>query len=226
MFKKLFGYYSDFNFKNITSPKFRHLFLVLFWPVYLTGFILTEKLIVPVYDMYIPLDDLIPFCELFVIPYVLWYACLAFVSLYTLFFDVPAFKKLYTFLFVSSLFTFAIYIMFPNMQSLRPTEFARDNFLVDIMKNLYAADTNTNVCPSLHVVFSMGLLFAMWNTPHFSTAAWRIANAAFTVLICMSTVFLKQHSVVDIFAGLGLSFAIMPFIFRKKDNKNKKAKKE
>ncbi len=222
----MFSYYKDFKLKNIFTPKFNHLFLVLFWPVYLTGFMLTEKFVVPTYDVYCPLDDLIPFCELFVIPYVLWYAILAFVSLYTLFCDVPAFKSLYKFLFVSCFFTFAIYIIFPNMQNLRPTEFARDNLLIDIMKGLYAADTNTNVCPSLHVVFSMGMLFAVWNTKHFDSTAWRIANTAIAVTICLSTVFLKQHSVIDIFAGVVLSFAIFPFIFLKKVKKNKNIEKE
>ncbi len=212
----MFDYYRDFNFKNITSPKFRHLFLILFWPVYLALFVLTEKYLVPIYNIYCPLDNIIPFCEFFVIPYVLWYALLAFVSLYTLFFDIPAFKKFYTFLCVTSVITFTIYILFPNMQNLRPTEFARDNILVDVMKNLYAIDTNTNVCPSLHVVFSMGMLFAMWNSKHFKTPAWRIVFLVITVLICLATVFLKQHSVIDIIAGLIVSFAVFPFVFSNK----------
>ena len=96
--KALFDYYGDFNFKNITSEKYRHLFLLLFWPVYLTLFVLTEKYITPIYTVYCGLDDLIPFCEFFTIPYFGWYAMLALVSLYELFFDIDAFKKLYKFL--------------------------------------------------------------------------------------------------------------------------------
>lgn len=212
----LFDYYRDFNFKNITSPKFRHLFLLLFWPVYLSLFVLTEKYLVPVYNVYCPLDDLIPFCEFFVIPYVLWYALLAFTSIYTLLFDIPAFKKFYKFLCIASIITFAIYILFPNEQNLRPTEFVRDNALVDVMKNLYSIDTNTNVCPSLHVVFSLGMLFSLWNVKHFSTPVWRIVFLIITVLICLATVFLKQHSVIDIVVGAALSFAVFPFIFLKR----------
>ena len=185
----------------------------MFWPLYLSLFVLTEKYIVPIYDIQCYIDHLIPFCEFFVIPYVLWYAMLAFVSLYALFFDIPAFKKFYTFLFISSAISFAIYILFPNMQNLRPTEFARDNILVDIMKNLYAIDTNTNVCPSLHVLFSMGMLFSLWNSKHFKTPIWRTVFLIIIILICLATVFLKQHSVIDIAVGLALSFALFPFIF-------------
>lgn len=218
----MFSYYKDFNFKNITSPKYRHLFLLLFWPIYITTFVLTEKYVTPVYTVYCPLDDLIPFCEFFVIPYVLWYGFLAFVSLYTLFYDIAAFKKFYTFLSVTCIITFAIYIIFPNMQNLRPTEFARDNILVDLMKGLYAADTNTNVCPSIHVIFSLGMLFTLWNTKHFKTIKMRAISVAVTLLICVATVFLKQHSVIDIFAGAALSAVVFPFTFLNLKHKNKK----
>ena len=222
----MFKYYKDFNFKNITSPKFRHLFLLLFWPVYLTLFVLTEKYVTPVYNVYCPLDDLIPFCEFFVIPYVLWYALLAFVSIYTLFFDIPSFKKFYTFLSVTCVITFAIYIILPNEQNLRPDTFARDNIFVDVMKNLYSIDTNTNVCPSIHVIFSIGMLFALWNSKHFSSALWRTVSVIVTVSICLATVFLKQHSVIDIFAGVVLCAAVFPFVFLNLRGKNKKFKKE
>lgn len=222
----MFDYYKDFNFKNITNPKFRHLFLILFWPVYLSLFILTEKFVTPIYNVYCPLDDVIPFCELFVIPYVLWYALLAFVSIYTLLFDIPSFKKFYIFLSATCIITFATYIIFPNMQNLRPDTFARDNILVDVMKDLYAADTNTNVCPSIHVIFSIGMLFTVWNSKHFSCAVWRTAWVVVTVLICLATVFLKQHSVIDIFAGAALSAVVFPFAFLDFGVKSKKIKKE
>lgn len=224
--RALLSYYKDFNFKNICSAKYRHIFLLLFWPVYLTAFILTEKYVTPIHNVYCRLDDFIPFCEFFVIPYVLWYALLAFVSVYTFFFDVPAFKKFYIFLSVTCVITFSLYVIFPNMQNLRPDTFARDNILVDVMKNLYTIDTNTNVCPSIHVIFSLGMTFALWNTKHFSSALWRTISVLVTVSICLATVFLKQHSVIDIFAGIALSAAVFPFTFLDLKNKNKNFKKE
>ncbi len=222
----MFDYYRDFNFKNITSTKYRHLFLLAFWPVYLSLFVLTEKYVTPIYNVYCGLDDLIPFCEFFVIPYVLWYALLAFVSLYTLFFDVPSFKKFYIFLSATCIITFSLYIIFPNMQNLRPQEFARDNIFVDIMKNLYVIDTNTNVCPSIHVIFSLGMMLTLWNSKHFSTALWRTVSVIITVSICLATVFLKQHSVIDIFTGVALSAAVFPFAFLDLKRKNKNFKKQ
>ena len=208
----MLDYYGDFSFKNITSKKFRHIFYLIFWPVYLSLFLITEKYITPTYNIYSSLDELIPFCEFFVIPYFLWYGLLAFVSLYGLFFDVVTFKKFYKFLCVSSALGFALFIIFPNHHNLRPDAFVRDNIFVDAMKNIYAIDTNTNVCPSIHVVFTMGILFSLWNSKHFSSALWRVVLIIIAVLICMSTVFLKQHSVIDIFVGIVVSFIVLPFI--------------
>lgn len=102
------------------------------------------------------------------------------------------------------------------MQNLRPQEFARDNILVDVMKNLYAIDTNTNVCPSIHVIFSLGMLFTMWNSKHFNSTLWRIAELIIAVSICLATVFLKQHSVIDIFAGVIVSAIVWPFVTKRK----------
>ena len=222
----MFCYYRDFTFKKITSKKFRHLFFILFWPAYLLAFVLTEKFVTPIYNIYSPLDDLIPFCEFFIIPYFLWYALLAFVSLYTLFYDVNSFKKFYAFLTISSAITFLIYIIFPNMQNLRPDTFARDNVFVDAVKNLHAVDTNTNVCPSIHVVFTLGMLFALWNSRHFGTVVWRVVLIAVTIAICLSTMFLKQHSIIDVVAGILLSAVVFVLVFGKFNTQNKFLKKE
>lgn len=208
----MFEYYRGFKLKNITNQKYIHLLYILFWPVYLALFIVTEKFVVPAHNMYCALDDYIPFCEFFVIPYFLWYGLLVFVSLYGLFYDIATFKRFYKFLCISSAISFILFIVFPSEQTLRPDTFARDNFFVSVMRDrIYVVDTNTNVCPSLHVVFSLGMLFSMWHSKHFSLTKWRIISVILTILVCASTVFLKQHSIIDIFVGIALSFAVLPF---------------
>ena len=108
------------------------------------------------------------------------------------------------------------------MQELRPTEFVRDNFLVEFMKGFYEFDTNTNVLPSLHVVGSFAVLYGSWNAKWLNTSFMRFIMTVQTVLISISTVFLKQHSIIDIIVGFVLSLALMPlsdWIFSKFDNK-------
>ena len=45
-------------------------------------------------------------------------------------------------------------------------------------------------------------MVSAWNSRHFHTPGWRIIFGAVTILISMSTVFLKQHSVLDVFAAV------------------------
>ena len=95
-----------------------------------------------------------------------------------------------------------IFVLFPNCQVFRPAVMPRDNFLTDIVVWLYSFDTNTNVCPSLHVVGSVAVMLGAWDSRHFSTRGWKLAFAAVAFLISISTIFLRQHSVLDLIAAI------------------------
>ena len=199
----------------------------MFWPAYLLLYAIAESPLFSEYHViHTGLDDVIPFCEFFIIPYVLWYALLAFVSLYTLFLDIPAFKKFYKFLIVACIITFAIYFIYPNCQDLRPDSYPRDNIFTDVVKHLHSFDTNTNVFPSMHVSFSVGMLFTMWNVKPFNKIIPRIISTLITISICLATVCLKQHSILDVYSGVGLAALIFPFIYLNFKGKNKKNKKD
>jgi len=112
--------------------------------------------------------------------------------------------------FIIITYTVAVltYVLFPSMQLLRPVEFERNNIFTQIVTFLYGFDTHTNVCPSLHVVGSMAVMFAGFDCNRIKKSVK--VNAYFVItaiLISVSTVFLKQHSVIDIFWGLVLSIA-------------------
>ncbi len=195
--------YRQFRLKDVRKPEYRHLLFLLGWVGYFALYFLTERLIpyeacVPVYS---PLDDLIPFCEWFVIPYVGWYGLIVFSLIYFALYNTENFKKLMTFIIVTQITAMAIYILFPNRQDLRPLVFERDNILTRIMGLLYSFDTSTNVCPSLHVGYSIGIMSTFLKE---RGAAWytKLWVSAFCVLVCISVSFVKQHSVVDIFAAL------------------------
>ena len=153
------------------------------------------------------------FVYLFVFPYYFWFVFLVGIHLYTLFFDIPAFKKLMYFIIITYTITTVIYIFYPTKQELRPTEFVRDNFCVDIVKALYDFDTNTNVCPSLHVIGSFAVYFTTLYCKPLRTPLWQAILVILTVLISISTVFLKQHSIIDIIAALAVCTAAFPFAY-------------
>jgi len=195
--------YKQFRLKEIGKPEYRHLLFLLSWVGYFALYFLTERFIphdacTPVYS---PLDDLIPFCEYFVIPYVGWYLLIVGSLLYFMFYNPENFKNLMKFIIVTQIVAMTVYILFPNRQDLRPFFFERDNIFTRIVGLLYQADTSTNVCPSLHVGYSIGIASAFLKESSVSkfTKTWIIL---FCILVCLSVAFVKQHSVVDIFAAL------------------------
>lgn len=199
---------------NITSPEYRHLLLLLYWPIYgLTFLILERGLTLNYHPVESALDAKIPFCEYFIPAYYFWFVFLIGIHFYTAFFDVPAFKKLMYFIMITYTVTSIIYIFYPTKQELRPTEFTRDNLFVMIANGLYNFDTNTNVCPSLHVIGSFAVLFTSWQCKRFRSFWWQLGFILSTLLICLSTVFLKQHSVIDIWAALAVCAVAYPFAY-------------
>ncbi len=207
---------------NILSPEFRHVLLLLYWPAYLLSFILLERLCpAPVYNtVWCKLDDMIPFCEWFIFAYMSWHVSLLWMSLYTLAYDIDAFKRFMWYLIVTTIMAEIVYVVWPNQQLLRPdlAALGRENLLTMAAGLIYTVDTNTNVCPSLHCIGGFAILFAAMSIPRFRTAGWRIFFWIFALLICASTVFMKQHSIVDFFAAIPV-ILIGYYIFYFRDRK-------
>lgn len=195
--------YREFRLSKINEPQFSHLKLLLGWVGYFALYFLTENLIASdrCYVVHSWLDDIIPFCEVFVIPYVFWYLLIVISLVYFAMYNVDSFKRLSTFIIITQIIAMAIYIIFPNRQDLRPIEFPRDNILTDIVRFLYTFDTNTNVCPSLHVGYSIGIA-SVWLKEKDVSKAWKAFVFVAVVLICLSTMFIKQHSIVDAFVAI------------------------
>ena len=195
--------YRTFRLNKINEPQFAHLKLLLGWVVYFALYFLTENLIPAekCQPVHMWLDDVIPFHEVFLIPYVFWYFLIVFSLGYFLLYHVDSFKRLQTYIIVTQLTAMAIYILFPSRQDLRPAIFPRDNFLTDCIRILYAFDTNTGVCPSLHVAYSIGIA-SVWTKEKGANIWWKSFVVVAVILICLSTMFIKQHSAVDFFAAL------------------------
>lgn len=195
--------YSQFRLSRLNEPRFSHLKLLLAWPLYFLMYYLTERLIPAeiCHVMHSRLDELIPFNEFFVIPYVLWFFLVAGSLLYFALYDVNSFKKLMRYIITTQVLAIAIYIAFPNRQELRPEVFPRENFFTHCVSLLYSLDTSTNVCPSLHVAYSLGIA-STWLKSYVPGKGSKIFIAVFCALVCVSVVFIKQHSALDIAAAL------------------------
>lgn len=195
--------YKTFRLSKIKEPQFYHLLYLLGWIGYFTLYFLTENLIPRenCFPVHCWLDDVVPFCEYFVIPYVGWYFLIAGSLIYFALYNPDNFKNMMKFIIVTQITAMVIYIVFPNRQDLRPDEFANNNIFTGIVKLLYTFDTSTNVCPSLHVAYSVGIA-STWLKEASASKLCKALITFFCFMVCISVAFVKQHSVVDIFAAI------------------------
>lgn len=206
--------YSGFRLSRLGEPRFSHLLLLLGWVGYFIMYLLTENLIPaeschPVHSV---VDDWIPFREEFLIAYCFWYVLIVISLLYFMLYDVDSFKKLQTYIIITQVIAMAIYVIYPTRQDLRPASFERENFLTALMAYIYSVDTNTGVCPSLHVAYSLGI-GSVWLRYKGASWPWKTFVAAAVVVICLATMFVKQHSFVDVVAGVALSAVTEVLVF-------------
>ena len=189
---------------------------ILIVPLYTLAFFVAESVVTEGrFISYLPVDDYIPFIEAFVVPYVAWYPLLFGVGIFLLIKDEEVFKRYMTFIGISFFSIIILNVIFPNAQELRPEVMPRDNVFTDLVSAIYKADTNTNVIPSMHVVGAIGASVACLYSKKFSTP-WRVVILTVAVLTSLSTVFIKQHSILDGIVALPYG-AITSFIsFRRK----------
>lgn len=207
--------YRRLNLRTIASPEYNHVLLLLYWPIFYLIFQTLEKLVTKDYFVvYCPLDDMIPFCEYFVIPYIFWFVYIVAMLIYGLLYDRECFRRFMLSIILSYTAALVIFALFPNGQNLRPVTFSRDNVFTRYMAEVYNVDTNTNVFPSIHVLGAMMVLFAGLSCRRFAARGWRIYFLLSTVLIILSTVFLKQHSVLDVLGALAISALVWPVCYR------------
>ena len=109
-----------------------------------------------------------------------------------------------------------IFLLYPSCQNLRPDSFPRDNLLTNCVKLLYAADTNTNVFPSEHAIGSAAVWFAAMHAKPLRTPLRITLITLLTMMTCFSTIFLKQHSIIDILAAIPVCLVAYYFSFGRK----------
>ena len=212
--KKTVVDYREFRLFRLNEPRFAHLRLLGGWIVYLLLYFITENLIPAerCHVIHCALDDVIPFNEGFLIFYCYWYVLLVGSLVYFLLYDILSFKRLQIFVMITQAVAMATYFIYPSVQHLRPDTFARDNLLTRLAAFIYAFDTPTGVCPSLHVAYSLGIA-SVWCHRRNTSLAWKCFMVFSAVAISLSTAFVKQHSVVDIFAALPVGLLAEYLVF-------------
>ena len=200
--------------KNIIN-KYGHIWILGYGFIYLTWFLHLEKSVTNhYYVIHSTLDDYIPFNEYFIVPYLLWFTYVAGAIVYFFFTNKEDYYRLCIFLFTGMTLSLLICTLFRNGTDFRPVIDPDKNIFSALVARLYQVDTNTNVFPSIHVYNSIGTHIAIMKSNALKSHKW-VKRGSFVLMIsiCMATVFLKQHSIIDVFGAVLMGAAIYPLAY-------------
>jgi membrane-associated phospholipid phosphatase len=186
--------------------------------IYLPWFFYLEKAITMdnanIHIMNTAVDDAIPFCVYFIVPYTLWFFYVIGACIFMLFSASDSeFKRFGLCLVIGmslSLFTCMIY---PSGLTLRPDSLP-DSIFGSMVAAIYSSDTPTNVFPSIHVYNSLVVHNALhrnnWIRKH---KIIDIASLILCISICLSTVLIKQHSLLDVLGAVVLMIVMYRLVY-------------
>ena len=119
-------------------------------------------------------------------------------------------------MFSGMTFCLILYMVLPNGLDIRPTveEVGRSNIAMTLMQLIWKADASVNVCPSIHCQSSACMAIAFSGSTLAKDRPWlKVLAFGWAALICASTVFTKQHSIIDVFCGLAVALVWVPVLY-------------
>lgn len=155
------------------------------------------------------IDTAIPFIKYFALPYSVWifyiYVCLVY-----FFFKDPSYyyRGLLTYI-VCALTCYMIYSVFQTTVP-RPEIVGNDPFDL-LMRFIYNRDEPFNCFPSIHCFSSYMVMRLVWTSP-FRNKWNMILITGMSTTIILSTLFVKQHVILDVFSAILLVELVLPMI--------------
>lgn len=153
-------------------------------------------------------DGAIPFLKWFIVPYILWYPFIFALFIYLCYKDRQMYYRTLVSYNISLVICYIIYFFYQTHVE-RPA-LSGDDLMTQLVTLIYAADEPYNAFPSIHVL-STYLMMRAFRYVSRNTFA-RTAVDAMGLAIILSTVFVKQHVVLDAVAAIVIGEVIFIFI--------------
>ena len=190
---------------------------LIFIPLYTNYFVLSH-LREPVWVVHSPVDDIIPFTPPFIIFYCLWFFYISLPLIFLIVKSGPDFLRAVMFLSIGMVICHLVYLFFPNEITFRAAaeeEIAgQSGFFAGLVKFIYMTDLPRNVFPSTHCYESIVIHITLCHSETGRKYKWMYPISLFiSVMICLSTMFIKQHSFYDVISGVALAFVILPIVY-------------
>ena len=184
-------------------------FVISFFVLFIGWFVLLEKADLPVvWNIHCSLDKYIPFVKYAVIPYSIWFLWMT----QSMFHEViredgETRWRMLAPLFGGLLLILLFCTLVPNGISIRPAEIPGNDLCARAARFIESTDNPTCVCPSMHVSSTIAIDIVVRQCRYIRP---RVKNleTIIAALICIATLFIRQHSIIDVALGFAMSWAL------------------
>lgn len=162
-----------------------------------------------IHSLVTDIDKGIPFIKVFAIPYLIWSPFLFATLIYLCFRHREAYYKVIISIIVGLILCFIIYYFFQTTVP-RPKLDGND-FLTSLVKYIYITDNPFNCFPSIHVLTSYMLIKGI-KSSNSKISIDRVIITVISILIILSTQFIKQHVILDLIFAILMGNVIFKIV--------------
>lgn len=201
--------YKKIDLKKMDWKKYAPLLSMLVFPFLGMMYAWTNRPDQEVFTLITAVDEAIPFVKYFALPYSIWifyiYVCLIYFFIKE---PVVYYRSLLTYI-VCALLCYGIYSVFQTTVP-RPMVTGSDPFS-DLMRFIYNRDQPFNCFPSIHCFSSYMVMRMVWSSS-FRNKLNVTLITGMSSLIILSTLFVKQHVILDAVSAILLVEIVIPLL--------------
>lgn len=205
--------------------KYSHIWIVLaYMPLYLLWYFFLQQMDASSYhDIYTWIDAQIPYVPCFIWAYMYWFFFVSGVCLWLFFKSRGEFYRVCGALFSGMTICLLIFTFYPTSFAHRPILTGDLTLSERMTAFIYGADQSVNVFPSIHVYNSIVCAAAVWKSDVLRhKKVLSLLAAASALLIILSTMLVRQHSILDVLGGAILAGGICFLLYGKKRSSKKR----
>ena len=188
--------------KKINKENILPIFLAI--STYLLSYYIPKVLVTMdrVHFVKYPIDDKLPLIAPFIIIYICAFGQWANAMLILARQNKKTAYRYASAVIIGSLIGLVIFLAYPT--GITRPEISVNNFFDFILATTFKVDSIVNALPSFHCFCSTIVLFIIYNSENVSINC-KIFNVLFSLLVFASTLFTKQHFIIDIPTGILLA---------------------
>lgn len=182
---------------NINEIKWLDLAWLIILPIININYVIAGALAKSGKDISLTLDKEIPYVSAFIFPYIYWYAFIFLGLIFILSKDRKRYLRSLMVIYISMCICYLFYYFYP-VEISRPI-ISNNTLPNKIVNIIYEVDRPLNCFPSIHV---LNTYIIMRFTRMKDNKSWFIYTGLMGILIILSTLFIKQHYVLDGIAAI------------------------